>query len=491
MPFPHDSMRELLTDLEKEGELLRIKDEVDWNLEAGAITRRALELGGIRSVKEGGQPALFFEKIKDYPAGFRIFGNILGNLKRVAMAFGHPNPDKVTWAEMQDLFLRGQEHAIKPKVVKDAPCKKNKVMGAECDLYKFPTPMIHEGDGGRYMGSYHLTCTQDKTSDWVNWGMYRFMIHDRRSLGALFVHGQHGPDMYFHQYEANNEPMPCTIVIGADPLSSFAAGTTLPTGISEMDVVGGWRGKPLELVKCETNDLYVPASSEIVIEGVMLPKVRAWEGPFGEYTGFRASPRDLRPVFVVRCITWRDDPIMTMSNMGWGVSESSICHAIARAATYKKVFREQRWPVTAVHVPPQCAGDLMVVAVKRGRPRVAQGIMAAALSGPGGIYTGKVIVLDDDMDVFDLDTVMINLVQKLHPVRGITPYFHQGSPLFPFADLKERLEMTGPQLLLDCTWPMDWPIEIAVPPKASFNEAYPKELQEKVKGKWTQYGFKN
>lgn len=490
MTFPHDSMRELISDLEKEGELLRVKEEVDWNLEVGAITRRAMELGRVKSVKDGGQPALWFEKIKGYPKGFSILGNVPASLKRVAMIFGHENPDKVTYPEMQDLFMHGLEHPIKPVVVKDGPCKENKAFGDDCNLNMFPAPMIHEGDGGRYICSYHLTITKDRHSDWVNWGMYRLMIHDRRSLGCLMVHGQHGPDMYFQQYEPNNEPMPFAIAITADPLSSLASSAPIPNFVSEADVVGGWRGKPVELVKCETNELYVPASSEIVIEGVVPPKVRAWEGPFGEYTGFRASPRDLRPVFVVRCITWRNDPILAMSNMGWILSESSVTHAIARAAIYKKVFLEQQWPVTAVHVPPECIGDLLVVAVKRGRPRVAQGIMAASLSAPSGIYTSKVIVCDEDMDIFDLATVMINVVEKVHPVRGVTPYFHQGNPLFPFADLKERLEMTGPQLLLDATWPLDWPPEIAVPPKVAFNEVYPKELQGKVLSKWTEYGLK-
>jgi 4-hydroxy-3-polyprenylbenzoate decarboxylase len=478
-----------MEDFEKEGELIRITNEVDWNMEAGAITRRAMEIGRGRSVKDGGQPAILFEKIKGYPAGFTILGNIATNFKQAAIILGHPNPDKATVPELQEAVMDGMEHPQKPVLVKDGPCKENKAFGDDCNLYKFPAPMVHEGDGGRYLATYHIIVTKDKLSNWQNWGMYRAMIHDRRSLGFLFIHGQQGPNMYFDQYEPNDEPMPCTIAINPDPLSSFAAAAPIPQGVSEVDVVGGWRKKPLELVKCETNDLLVPASSEIVIEGVIPPKVRAYEGPFGEYTGFRASPRDLRPVFVVRCITWRNNPILSMSNMGMPVSESHMMNTLAKSGLYKKNLLEAGWPVKDVNVPLE-SSDLIVVSVRKGRPRVAQGIMGVILNSACALYTHKVIVCDDDVDIFNISEVVTAFVEKVHPERGVTIYHHQGNTLAPFADLKERLDQTAPQMLLDATWPLDWPPEIAVPPVASFTGVYPEKLQEKVLRQWAEYGLK-
>ncbi|MFC1964140.1 UbiD family decarboxylase [Chloroflexota bacterium] len=430
MAFPHDSIRDAMDDWEKEGELVRIKEEVDWNLEVGAITRRAMEIGYGRNVKDGGQPVMLFENIKGYPEGFPILGNIGTNLKQTAMFFGHPNPDKATIPELQEMFLEGVEHPIKPKVVKDGPCKENKAFGDDVNLYKFPAPMIHEGDGGRYLASYHLNVTKDRHSDWTNWGMYRAMIHDRRSLGLLFAYGQQGPNMYFDQYEAFNEPMPSAIVITADPLSSFACASPIAPGVSEMDVIGGWRKKPLEVVKCETNDLLVPATAEIVIEGVIPPKIRAFEGPFGEYTGFRASPRDKRPVFVVRCITWRNNPITGMTNMGMPVSETHVINSIAKAAIYKKRLIDAGWPVKDLNVPLDTS-DLVVVSVKSGRPRVAQGIMGVILTSPMPIYNHKIVVCDEDVDVFNLSEVITTIVEKVHPERGLEVYHHQGNPLAP------------------------------------------------------------
>ncbi|MBI2831872.1 MAG: UbiD family decarboxylase [Chloroflexi bacterium] len=488
MPFPHDSVRDAIVDWEAAGELARIKKEVDWNLEAGAIARRALEIGEGKNVNHGGQPAMLFENIKGYP-GHSIISSSICNLKRMAIIFGHPNPDKATWRELQDLYIAGLEHPIKPVVVKKAPCKENKTFGNDCNLYTFPAPMIHEGDGGRYMCTYHATITKDKNSDWVNWGMYRHMIHDRRSLGCLFVYGQHGPNMFYQQYEDANEPMPCAIAINPDPLSAIAAASPIPAKMSEVDAVGGWRKKPLELVKCETNDIYVPASSEIVIEGIVPPHVRAYEGPFGEYTGFRASPRDLRPVFVVKCITWRNNPILSMASVGRGRDEGGIIAPVVKSAFYRKLLTDAGWPVKEVHCYPGVA-DLVIVSVKRGRPRVAQGVAAAIYSAAGGLYSYAILVCDEDTDVFNTDDVINSLVEKVHPERGIWVYHQQGSPLQPSADLKERMDQTGPQIVYDATWPLDWPLEITAPPKVTFAAMYSKELQDKVVKNWTSYGLK-
>ncbi|MFC1980594.1 UbiD family decarboxylase [Chloroflexota bacterium] len=490
MAFPHDDIRELMEDCEKAGELARITEEVDWNMEAGAISRRAMQIGGgSRSTKEGGQPAVLFENIKGYAKGYSILGNIIANKKRAAIMFGHPDPEKATWRELQDICMEGYDHPIKPVIVKDGPCKENKAFDDDCNLYMFPVPMIHDGDGGRYIATMANFNTVDKYTGWQNWGTYRSMVHDRRSLGCLMLHGQHGPDMYFDQYEPANEPMPFAFVIAPDMLSNFAGGAPVPHGVDEADIVGGWRKKPLELVKCETSDILVPAGSEIVVEGIFPPKIRAFEGPFGEYTGFRASPRDKRPVGVVKCITWRNNPIMGMSNVGFSVSESDVIEGISKGAIYKRILLDAGWPVVDVNCLPE-ATDFIAVSVKKGRPRVANGIMSVIQNSPCAIYSYKVLVCDEDTDVFSLEEIIHTITEKVHPERGIHVWRQQGSALAPYGDLKERLDQTAPQLLFDATWPLDWPLEIAVPPKVSFNEIYPKEIQEKVLQKWTKYGLK-
>ena len=159
--MPFKDVREFITKLETEGQLQRIEEEVDWNLEAGAMVRWA---------NERGLPAPFFQRIKGYPEGYSILGSPLGTHKRMAIAM---DMDKnVSQREMIDEYLRRRRRPIKPILVSDGPCKENICVGDEVDLLKFPAPMVHESDGGRYIGTFHVTISKDLDSEWMNWSMY-------------------------------------------------------------------------------------------------------------------------------------------------------------------------------------------------------------------------------------------------------------------------------------------------------------------------------
>lgn len=492
MPFPYGDIREEIAAWEDAGELVRIKNKVDWNLEIGAITRRGCEIGQGKPVNEGGQPALLFENIKDYPGGYRILGNPLSNFKRAAMVMGHPEPDKPARElrpDLQDLYLGGIEHPVKPVTVKDAPCKKNKAFAQECDLLRFPVPLIHEGDGGRYMCTWHLVATRDRMSDWINWGMYRLMVHDKGSLAGSMTPSSHGGTMYNTQYEPANESMPFAIAIGADSLSMMAACNPIPHGVNEMDVIGGWKGSPLRVIKCETNDLLVPASSEIVIEGVIPPKKRAAEGPFAEYTGYIAGVSVPRPVFEVNCITWRDDPILTMSNMGMPVNDGCVATAPGYEGAVKKALRDAGIMVRGVNSIPEYGNCLVAISAKITLPRMANRIMAIVNTVPMSNWVYRFIICDEDVDVFDLDEVMHAWVMKCHPERGTWVNYQLSSPLCPYVNHEERLKMTAPSVMYDCTTPVDWS-SADIPIKASFEDIYPKRLQDKVLKNWASYGLR-
>jgi 4-hydroxy-3-polyprenylbenzoate decarboxylase len=490
MPYPYSDLREFLEDLKKEGELAEVDAEVDWNLEVGAITRRLSEMGMGRSVKAGGTPAVIFNKIKGYP-DYRICAVTHSNVKRVAMMSGHPDPDKATLDDLQDIFLEAMDNPIKPVVVskKDAPCKENKVFGDDCNLYDLPAPMIHDGDGGRYLCTFHLVSQKDPDTGWTNWGMYRAMIHDRRTMGGIMIPYQQGPSLYFEKYEPRNEPMPFAIAIAPDPLSLFYATCPVPAGVSEMDVIGGARKKPLEVVQCETCDLLVPASSEIVIEGVIPPKVRVHEGPFGEYTGYRASGRALQPVYVVKAITYRNNPILTMSNMGVPVDDCDIACGIGWAAKYKRDLQRDNIPVKSVNVMPEASTNLLVISTKTPYPRMAQRIMATVFTNPVSQFISSFLIVNEDVDVFDPVKVLHALVTRVHPENGVHVYHQTGNPLAPYGSLEERLSLTAPQILYDGTWPVDWP-KLNVPPLSSFKTIYPEETQNKVLKRWKEYGLK-
>ena len=211
--------REFIDALKKTNDVVCIKKEVDWELEAGAVTRRSYELSG---------PAPLFEKVKDYPEGYRIFGGPLGTYRRIAVAMGLPADSPIK--EIYDEYERRQDRLIPPVVVKDGPCKENIMLGDEVDLYRFPAPMCHEGDGGRYIGTWCFSVTKDPESEWANWGMYRYMIADQRALTGNPTPVSHLATIFREKYLPKNLPMPTALVIGADPLSSlvslggFAAG---------------------------------------------------------------------------------------------------------------------------------------------------------------------------------------------------------------------------------------------------------------------------
>ncbi|MDY6971252.1 MAG: UbiD family decarboxylase [Thermodesulfobacteriota bacterium] len=486
MPFPHKDLREFIGDLESEGELTKVTEEVDWDLEVGAIARRLCELTLGRSVKAGGQRAALFEKIRGYPEGFRICTATLANYKRFAMMIGHKDPDVATVRELQDLYLEKMGRSTKPNIIGEAPCKENRMIGDEVDLYKFPAPMIHDGDGGRYLCTFHIVASKDRNSGWINWGMYRAMIHDRRSLSIYFSPGQQGLMMY-QEYEARNEAMPLAIAIGSDVISLFISGCKLPVGISEMDTAGGLRGRPLDVVRCETNDLLVPASSEIVLEGFMPPHARLWEGPFGEYPGYAATPRDRdRPVFIIQAITFRDNPILTMSNMGVPVDEGHLSYSIAWAAEFKKYFAQNGLPVVDVNILPTSSAQLVVISTKTPRAGIAH-LYASAAELSWRLVGFNILVVNDDVDVFNPAEVVHVWATRVHPDR-IYPRKGPSNPLFAWGNPEERVSATAPAILYDATWPVEWPSEF-VPRKSSFRTIYPQEVQEKVERKWIQYGF--
>ncbi|MDP2917190.1 MAG: UbiD family decarboxylase [Dehalococcoidia bacterium] len=473
--MPFKDLREFIARLEKEGQLKRIKEEVDWNLEAGAITRRALEEN---------LPAPYFQKIKGYPAGYEMASGILGNIQRVAIAMDMA-PDAPV-KELIEEYLKRKDKPIKPVMVKDAPCKENILKGDRADLLKFPVPMIHEGDGGRYLGTWHITVSKEPGGDWVNWGMYRHMLHDSKSFAILAPPPKHFALM---MEKAPAKPMEVALVIGTEPISSFCACTPMPYGVSEVDVAGGLRGEPVELVQCETIDLTVPATAEIVIEGEIRPGDMKDEGPFGEYTGYRSEQRRPRPVVRVKAITHRNNPIFTMSCMGVPVDESAAAFAVCKSASFLDELRSKGLPVTGAYLVPEGASHVLVVSTKVPYYNIAGEIAHVVWGARHGCLTPVVIVVEDDVDPCNLKQVFHAMMTKCHPWRGINKIEHALAwPLIPWLNNYEREFRIGARVYFDCTWPIDWkPADI--PKRMSFAEAYPEDVKKKALAIWEKYGY--
>lgn len=476
--MPFKDLRDYIGALDKHKEIKRIEKEVDWNLEAGAIVRRTYELN---------KPAPFFQNIKGYPKGYRIFGAPLSSYKRISIALGLKTD--TSYSDLMEYYLQRKKNPVKPILVKDGTCKENIHLGEDINLFEFPAPMIHDGDGGRYLCTWHANITKDPNTEATNWGMYRAMIHTKNTMGGLMEPYKHIGYHYERYYKPKGEPMPFAIAIGMEPVCSMMALTPMSYSIAEVDMAGAMRGEPVELVKCETVNLEVPATSEIVIEGFVSPNETVSEGPFGEYTGYRASPRDKRPVYKVTAITHRNNPILTMSCMGVPIDDCHAPMSVTAGAEILAELRGKSLPVKNVCLYPQCTNFLVVVSIKTPYPNVAERVASAIWSMEGGT-PAYVFIVDDDIDPNNVWQVMHAFSTKCHPWRGITRLEHgTGSPLVPFLSRYERINRLGARAYFDCTWPKDWDPSIAIPPRSSFDSIYPAEVQEHVIKNWKLYGF--
>jgi len=474
-------VREYIEALEKHGEAIRIKEEVDWDLEASAITRLAYQLEA---------PAPIMENIKDYP-GQTLAGGLFATFRRAAIAIGE-DPDQHI-SKTLDVYHRRSRHPIKPIIVDEAPCQENVVTGDQVNLFDLAAPYVHDGDGGRYLGTWQFVATPDYDTDWINWGMYRQMVHNENTLGGLLLPMQDIGIMFYGKYVPNNKPMPWAAVIGTDPLVTAVSAAPYGRGRSEVDWAGGLRLEPVELVKCVTQPLYVPANAEIIIEGLVYPgDERIYEGPFGEYSGYRTSPRMPRVAYRVTAITYRTNPINCIACMGVPTDDADIIASILVRSDILNILESNGIPVTGVHLPPQGVSHIAVVSVKKPYPNMAN-LLASLIFGSKntGLYVQQLIVCDEDVDVYDMDQVIHVLATKMHPRRSITFYDNQPAfPLAPWLSYEERLKGNTTKMVYDCTWPLDWSPARDIPVRSSFWDIYPERTIEKIANNWQKWGYK-
>jgi len=297
--------------------------------------------------------------------------------------------------------------------------------------------------------------------------------------------------LFYQKYEPRNMKMPIAVAIGPDPLCAIAACTDAPAGVSEVDLAGGLRGAPVELVKCETNDLYVPATSEIVLEGTLIPGERAEEGPHGEYTGYRVSERsNMERLFVrVDAITFRNNPILPSTCMGMPVDDGHSAASLTQSASILRAVREKGVEVKGLFVPPYGPWASAIVSLSKPYPARIHEVAAIIWSTQCGRQVNYIIFLEETANLYNPLEVLHEIIFKCHPIRGIRQFDQgPGSPLVPYLTAYERHFMFGAAAIIDCTTPMDWPFP---PIESRFTNPimYPKELQEKILSKWEEYGF--
>jgi 4-hydroxy-3-polyprenylbenzoate decarboxylase len=461
-------MRSFIAEGEKVGLVKRISAEVDWNLELSHIAKLNEEKCG---------PALLFENVKGYSTP--VITSVCTTTQRLALIMGQPLDSSLV-----DLYVAWAEKAqkkIPPRWVNEAPCKQNIMTGDEVDLFKFPVPKFYPLDGGRFFGTAHFIISKDPDSGWVNLGTYRSQLLDKKSLGTQFIKGKHA-DIMLKKYQAMGKPMPVASIVGCDPLLFILGASRLSAFVSEYDVAGAIRGEPVDVIRGETVDLPIPAWAEIVVEGEVDPTKFKDEGPFGEYTGYYSGVgTDPRNFIDVKCVTYRDNPIMWGTTVGRAVTDTHMTMALSYGATLWQQLLDMKIPgLKAVYCPPEGSGRfLAIISIKQMYPGHVDQVLTAAISTEMGAYGLKtVIAVDEDIDPWDIPRVMYALSFRFQPNRSQVIKRGRSTPLDPSLPIETR-EITG-RLLLDATIPYEWkqkPIPIELDP----------EMVEHVKGRWAEF----
>jgi len=318
--------------------------------------------------------------------------------------------------------------------------------------------------------------------------MYRFMIHTKNWLSGWPQTTSQLAFIMKKSYLPFNKALPIALVLGADPLSHIVATAPIRPFENEADHVGGLRGEPVELVACETSDLLVPAHAEIVIEGELQPDKIAPDGPFGEYPGYRSGTMCAGVAVKVNAITYRTRPLVTMIALGTPPDDTSIAASLTAAVAMKKGLLGKGIPVTDVYVPPEGVTHLIVIGVQKGGAEVTRKILDYFTVRR--VMTNKHIVVDADVDVFNMGEVLHAFATRCHPGRGILYEHYEGrsNSLTPFYNPEERRRLKGVSVAFDSTWPPEWEREI-IPVKASSKTIYSRELREKVDRDWKSHGI--
>ncbi len=405
-------------------------------------------------------PAALFDRIKGYPKGYRILTNFFGG-KRMNMTLGFP--EELTKVELSIAFLKAFQEStpIPYKFVKEGPILENVKMGDEVNLLSFPTPLWHEFDGGRYIGTGSCNITQDPDEGWVNLGTYRVMIHDEKSVGFYISPGKHGR-VHRDKYMARNQPMPVAIVVGGDPLLYLMACNEVPYGISEYEFAGALRGKPYPVIRGHVTGLPIPAHAEIVLEGFVDPKKRRREGPFGEWTGYYGSDVRDEPVLDVKALYYRNNPIILGCPPNRPPDEIARYRAVMRSALLKQELEKAGLSgIKAVWAHEAGSSRmLLVIAIEQRYAGHATQVGHVTSQCHVGAYVGKyVIVVDEDIDPSNLEEVMWAMVTRSDPANSIDIIHNAwSSALDPriHPDDKDKGKLTNSRAIIDATRPYEW-----------------------------------
>ena len=508
------SYREYIETLRERGEAVEINDEVDWYLEMGAILRHSSETVA---------PYPIFNNVKGSP-GFRAseFGPTCSRVagkrwQRLALLLGLP--DDTTPMEMQEPLIKSKSAPYFPPVIIDAdkaPCKQNCWQGDEIDLNKLPAPLLHDGDKGRYIQTAGAIIVQSPEGvkppedveplilgdRWTNWSISRGMIVDKNTMTGLWLPFQHN-GMIYDMWKQQGKDCPFAIALGVPPVAAVQLASAPPAWHDEYIYASSLLGEGLEMVKCETSDLLVPATSEIVLEGFVSAHDTSIEGPFGEFPGYLSDESHLEPTAHITCVTFRDNAILPICNTGIPIDSTLINGGFFIATNVVSVLRRGGIPVIDAMSPFQAASHWLVIRVPDDWHYITglnvdefiNKIAKVFWTHHVGKTCAKLIVVGQDIPPDDIDKVVWAFATRNNPVLGVYHYDNEneeydsdGTGLQVYLDVATKLRGWGDLVIYSCLQIQEQvghPLE----PVLSFETNYPEPLKQKILEKWSVWGF--
>ena len=451
----YKDLRDFIAQLEAQGELKRIQQEVDPYLEMTEICDRVLRAEG---------PALLFENVKG--SSTPVLGNLFGTPRRVAMGMGEdkvealreigkllamlkePSPPKGMKDAWKQLPMFKKVLDMAPKKIKNAACQQHVIEGDDVDLKNIPVQTCWPGDAGPLI-TWGLVITRGPEKPRQNLGIYRMqVIGKNRVIMRWLAHRGGALDFRDWQQKHPGEPFPISVALGADPATILGAVTPVPDTLSEYAFAGLLRGSRTELTQCVGNDLQVPASAEFVLEGHLHPNDNAPEGPFGDHTGYY-NEVDEFPVFTIDRITHRDKPIYHSTYTGRPPDEPAIL-GVALNEVFVPLLQKQFPEITDFYLPPEgCSYRMAVVSIKKQYPGHAKRVMFGVWSFLRQfMYTKFVVVVDDDVNTRDWKDVIWAMTTRMDPVRDTT--LVENTPI-DYLDFASPISGLGGKMGMDAT----------------------------------------
>jgi len=481
--MPYRDLRDFIQALDKAGELKRIPFEVDPDLEITEFADRAVKSGG---------PALLFEKPRGHSVPVLI--NAFASMRKMEIALEVDSVETVARRISEYLEMRMPEGLIGklkmlpklaemgffPKTVSTGPCKEV-IRTADLSLLDYPILKCWPEDGGRFI-TLPMVFSRNPDTGKRNCGMYRMQVFDERTTGMHWQTHKQGAEHYRRLIKLGKATrMDVAVAIGSDPAVMYSAILPLPPDLDEMMIAGFLRGKPVEMVKCETSDLEVPANAEIVLEGfVELGELRT-EGPFGDHTGFYSLADDY-PVFHLTCITTRKQPIYAATIVGPPPMEDFYMgKAIERI--FLPLMRLQLPEVRDISMPAEGVfHNLMLVSIRKSYPGHARKVMHAIWGLGQAMFTKCIVVVDEEVDVQNVREVAWKALNNIDPERDIE--FSMGP--VDSLDHSSRLPNYGSKMGIDAT--RKWPGEGFTRPWPGVIEMSP-EVKRRVDELWKRAGL--